>query len=68
MVAGDEILTIAMFLLGEIVLLLGLMAYLSLVIKTEYGIQKPWHFIFSEPYRWIRRRSCKIDATEMVFY
>jgi hypothetical protein len=34
-------------------------SYLNLTMRLEYGVQKPWYFIFTEPFHWIRKRMSK---------
>jgi ABC-type multidrug transport system ATPase subunit/diacylglycerol kinase len=50
LVPGNTVFDAMLFMIVESFLLFGLAAYLARVLPSEYGIQKPWHFIFSEPY------------------
>lgn len=59
LVAGDPVSTCMLFLLFGSLLFFALMVYLSLVIPTEFGVPKPWHFPISESYKWIRSKIVK---------
>ncbi|KAI9204485.1 uncharacterized protein BJ171DRAFT_505933 [Polychytrium aggregatum] len=55
-VPGNEVFNAIMFLLGDSVVYLFLSWYLYNVIPTEFGIHKPWHFIFTSPFKHLRRQ------------
>ena len=48
---SDEVLASIIFLIVETIIFNLLAVYLTLIVKTEYGIARPWHFIFTEPYK-----------------
>ncbi|KAJ3314340.1 hypothetical protein HDV04_000706 [Boothiomyces sp. JEL0838] len=45
----NEIAVAVRYLFVEIFVFFGLAAYLDAIFPTEFGISKPWHFIFTEP-------------------
>ncbi|KAI9592525.1 hypothetical protein BDF19DRAFT_211325 [Syncephalis fuscata] len=53
---NNQVLEAMLFLIGEIVVLILLTAYLNLVVPSEYGVNKPWYFIFTEPFKWLRNK------------
>eukprot|EP00158_Paraphelidium_tribonemae_P006581 Partr_v1_DN27888_c0_g1_i2_m22819 putative (ABC) transporter len=62
--AGDNVLTTILFLLFEGIIILMIFAYLFQTVPSEYGVQKPWHFIFSEPYRYFKNRRNKRSVSD----
>ncbi|KAI9224622.1 hypothetical protein BC828DRAFT_402117 [Blastocladiella britannica] len=50
LVPGDEVYNCIIAMLIEIPVYLFLAYYLSSVLKSEFGVQKRWNFIFVEPY------------------
>ena len=63
LVWGDELSKIMLFLLGESIVCLLLLAYLKSVIPSEYGVAKKWYFIFTEPYKYIRKNWLRKSAS-----
>nr|KAJ3418189.1 hypothetical protein HK105_000223 [Polyrhizophydium stewartii] len=57
LVPGDEVFTAMMFLVVEIPIYLGVAAYLTAVLPSEFGVRLPWHFPVTEPLKAIRRSS-----------
>ena len=55
-VPGNEVFTCVMALLIAYIVLAIVALYLSLVLPSEFGIQRPWHFPITDPIRWIRAR------------
>ena len=50
-VPGDEVFTVFIALVISI-FVYGLLAlYLYFVLPSDFGIQKPWHFIFTSPWK-----------------
>eukprot|EP00732_Lithocolla_globosa_P000357 Lithocolla_globosa_v1_NODE_102_length_6350_cov_93.725179.p1 type:complete len:962 gc:universal NODE_102_length_6350_cov_93.725179:3330-445(-) len=45
-----------MLILETIVLFLG-GAYFQAVTPSEYGVPRPWHFVFTDPYKWFKNRN-----------
>lgn len=63
--SGDEVQTCLSFMAVEIFVFLFLAWYLDAVFPTEFGLQKPWHFIFSEPRQLYQSyRSRKINGVD----
>lgn len=52
---NDPVLTIILYLLVEFFLLIAFLTYFSMVIPSEFGVPKPWYFIFTEPYEYARK-------------
>ncbi|CAG8754990.1 25011_t:CDS:2 [Gigaspora margarita] len=53
---GNEVLNGILFMIVEYFILMILTVYLTNVLPSEYGIVKPWYFIFTEPYNMMRKR------------
>jgi len=49
MVPGDEVFDCLIAMIISTIILFCLAGYLTFVLPSEYGIQKPWYFIFTEP-------------------
>ncbi|KAL2917001.1 hypothetical protein HK105_203433 [Polyrhizophydium stewartii] len=54
---GDEVFTAMMFLIAEIPIYLGVAAYLSAVLPSEFGVRLPWHFPITAPLKALQRSS-----------
>ncbi|RIA88469.1 hypothetical protein C1645_826331 [Glomus cerebriforme] len=50
LVLGNEVLTTIIYMILEYFIILLLSAYLSKVLPSQYGVRKPWHFIFTDWY------------------
>ncbi|PVU96703.1 hypothetical protein BB561_001027 [Smittium simulii] len=48
LVPGDEVFTSMVALCIEWVVLMALAFYLNMILSSDYGVKKPWHFIFSD--------------------
>ncbi|CAG8709936.1 14386_t:CDS:2, partial [Cetraspora pellucida] len=59
LVAGNEVFNALMFMVVEYFFIFIITIYLANVLPSEYGIAKPWYFIFTEPYNMIRNRGKK---------
>ncbi|CAG8636281.1 17603_t:CDS:2 [Acaulospora morrowiae] len=59
LIGGDEVLSAIIYMTVEYFVILLLSAYLNAVIPSEFGVNKPWHFIFTEPYYYLRGRDSK---------
>ena len=57
LVPGDPVSTAMSALVIASLVLFFVIAYLNAVLPTEYGVPKPWHFILSEPYSYLVKRS-----------
>jgi len=55
-VPGNEVFTAIIAMLIEFFVVGLLAAYLTLVLPTEFGVRRPWHFPVTDPYRYLRRR------------
>eukprot|EP00158_Paraphelidium_tribonemae_P008909 Partr_v1_DN28721_c1_g1_i5_m62799 putative ATP-binding cassette sub-family A ABC1 member len=62
---GDPLAFLLGVLLLEGIITLLLASYLFQVVKNEYGVPKPWHFIFSEPYAWFQKRNVKVNDSKV---
>jgi hypothetical protein len=62
---GDEVLKSILYLLVEGIILFLLTAYLNQVIPTEYGISRPWHFPFSDTYRYVKKNYMKNQGVDL---
>ncbi|KAI8051265.1 hypothetical protein BDF22DRAFT_692827 [Syncephalis plumigaleata] len=62
----DQVLQAILFMIGEIIVLGLLTSYLNLIMRSEYGVQKPWYFIFTEPFRWIRKKMSNSTVTKHI--
>ncbi|KAJ3301174.1 hypothetical protein HDU76_005822, partial [Blyttiomyces sp. JEL0837] len=54
-VSGNEIYTALVFMIVEIFVYGLIAAYLTLVMPTEFGISKPWHFPVTDIIRWYQK-------------
>ncbi|KAJ3321707.1 hypothetical protein HDV06_004000 [Boothiomyces sp. JEL0866] len=45
----NEVAVAVRYLFVEVFVFFGIAAYLDAIFPTEFGIAKPWHFIFTEP-------------------
>ncbi|GBB91646.1 hypothetical protein RclHR1_01900011 [Rhizophagus clarus] len=50
LVLGNEVLTAIIYMIVEFFIILLLSAYFTKVLPSEYGVSKPWHFIFTDWY------------------
>jgi hypothetical protein len=50
LVLGNEVLTAVIYMTVEFFIILLLSAYFTKVFPSEYGVSKPWHFIFTDWY------------------
>ena len=69
LVGGDPVSSCMLFLLFGSIIAFGLMVYLNMVLKSEFGVPKPWYFIFTEPYAWLRKKfvqNGKVDDLQHV--
>ncbi|KAL2920140.1 hypothetical protein HK105_200206 [Polyrhizophydium stewartii] len=55
--SGDEVFRIMIFPIVEIPVYLGVAAYLSAVLPSEFGVRRPWHFPITEPLKALQRSS-----------
>jgi hypothetical protein len=53
---GDPAVTTMLCLFFECLLFLGLVAYLNNVLPSEYGVQKPWYYPFTDAYEYVQSR------------
>lgn len=69
LVVGDEVATALSYLFVEGLILFALMLYLKAVLRTEYGISKPWYFIFTEPTAYFKKMLAgglnRVNSTEI---
>jgi hypothetical protein len=49
LVPGDPVDTALKFLFAEGLIMFLMMFYLKSVLPSEYGLSKPWYFIFTDP-------------------
>ncbi|CAG8580036.1 3827_t:CDS:2, partial [Racocetra persica] len=59
LVVGNEVFNGIIFMVVEYFVIFMITIYLTNVLPSEYGISKPWYFIFTEPYYMIRNRGKK---------
>ncbi|KAL2917002.1 hypothetical protein HK105_203434 [Polyrhizophydium stewartii] len=57
LIPGNETFTAMMFLIAEIPIYLGVAAYLSAVLPSEFGVRLPWHFPITAPLKALQRSS-----------
>ncbi|RIA92292.1 P-loop containing nucleoside triphosphate hydrolase protein [Glomus cerebriforme] len=50
LVLGNKVLTAIIYMIVEYFIILLLIAYLTKVLPSEYGVHKPWHYIFTDWY------------------
>ena len=58
---GNEVFTAMVFLTAEIFVFLAIAAYLNMVLPSEFGTKKPWHFVFTESWR-RKKNTNKVSA------
>ncbi|CAI2173390.1 3335_t:CDS:2 [Funneliformis geosporum] len=58
---GNEVLSAIISLVIEYFIILSLSTYLTKVLPSEYGVRKPWHFIFTD---WYTKRQIKKKMQE----
>ena len=55
-VPGDVVSTGMSALVISSLVLLVLLVYLNQVLPSEFGVRKPWYFIFTEPYDYFKKK------------
>ena len=53
---GDEVYNAMLFMFVEIFVFCFLAYYLQSVLPNEFGLRKPWYFIFTEPFAGLSSR------------
>ncbi|CAG8698021.1 10354_t:CDS:2, partial [Dentiscutata heterogama] len=66
LIVGNEVFNGIIFMVVEYFILLILAFYLTNVLPSEYGIVKPWHFIFTEPYYMIKKHKKKEENEDII--
>ncbi|CAG8542671.1 8781_t:CDS:2 [Paraglomus brasilianum] len=61
---GDDVLGSIIAMIVEYFFFMALSFYLTQVLPSEYGVPKPWHYIFTEPYKKWRGRKKKDAESE----
>ncbi|CAG8488376.1 3725_t:CDS:2 [Paraglomus occultum] len=61
---GDDVLGSIIAMIVEYFFFMALSFYLTQVLPSEFGVPKPWHYIFTEPYKKWRDRKKKNAKSE----
>ncbi|CAG8641009.1 16181_t:CDS:2 [Dentiscutata erythropus] len=66
LIVGNEVFNGIIFMVVEYFILMVLTFYLTNVLPSEYGIVKPWYFIFTEPYNMIKKHKKKEENGDII--